>query len=194
MIRMAGILLMFFAARIPVQAEILVKNFDMAEIGEHGFPAEWRISHPFHLERNDTTVSREMITEGQNAFPVLRILKPTPNDNVALGAQDIDIPDGTRALYIQTRMRARNVKHGTKFWHAPGVGVSFLFGEGRARSGNIDQWIKAPEGDSDWTLYETTIEVHDNASKASIAVVAHEWSGILDIDWILVRAISSNED
>ncbi|MCC5845142.1 MAG: hypothetical protein JJU05_12910 [Verrucomicrobia bacterium] len=173
-------------------AESLVKNFDMAEVGDHGYPAEWHISHPVHLERNNTQAVREMVTEGQNTFPVLRIIKPDSNDNVGLGSQEIEIPEGTAAIFIQARMRAVNVTYGSKFWHAPGVGLSFLYDDGRSRSGSLDQWLKVPEGDSGWVLYEVTIPVTDNAPRASVAVVAHEWTGILDIDWILVRAVPEN--
>lgn len=95
-------------------------------------------------------------------------------------------------MYLQSRMRARNIKHGEKFWHTPGVGISYLYADGSARSGDMSMWLRVPEGDSGWKIYEATIPVRDNAPIASISVVAQGWSGILDIDWILVRAVPEN--
>jgi hypothetical protein len=167
----------------------LVKNFDMAEIGEHGFPAHWRISHPVHLEQNHTRVSREEVTEGGNVFPVLRVIKTEQINNVQVGNQEVDIPPGTTAIYIQSRMRARDVQYGDAFWQRPGVGLTFLFEDGSSRSGSLDRWLHVPEGDSGWQIYEVTIPVAEGANRASVSVVAQGWSGILDIDWILVRAV-----
>lgn len=170
-------------------AENLLKNSAFTELDEHGHPEGWIISNPVHLERHSAKVSVEEVVEGDQSIRFLRIEKKAPSENLAVGNQEISFPAGTTAIRIRARMRGRDLVAGNENWHVAGVALTYLFEDGTARPGNMDKWIRMPEQDSDWEIYETLIPVRDDATRASLAFVAQGWQGVHDIQLIHAQAI-----
>lgn len=171
---------------IPSTTQSLpLENHAFQEADEHGHPAGWGVSHPVHLERNDSKV--EIVREEN--FSYMRMVKTGPAENVDFGGQEVEIPDGAIALRVTVRMRGFRVAQGPGNWHFPGIGVTYHIGTDEARPGRMDTWIRLPEGDSAWRVYETDVPVRDNAGRASIGIVSQGWTGAADLADIQVQAV-----
>ena len=179
----------FLMIPLLASAENLLKNSAFTELNEHGHPKEWRISNPVHLERHSAKVSVEEEIREDQTIRFLRIEKKSPSENLAVGDQEIVFPEGTTAIRIRARMRGRDLVAGNVNWHVAGVALTFLFDDGSARPGIMSKWIRMPEMNSDWAVYETVIPVRDDATRASLAFVAQGWKGVHDIHLIHAEAI-----
>ena len=175
---------------LPVSAQestrvLELENSAFDQKDEHGHPAGWGVSHPVHLERNH---SRVRVIEEEN-LSFMRMQKLEPVENVNFGGQEVDIPEGAVALRVTVRMRGAAVKQGPDNWHFPGVGVTYFLGTDETRPGQMDRWIRLPEGDSGWRVYESDIPVRGNARRASIGIVSQGWTGAADLADIQVQAV-----
>lgn len=183
----------FLMLSVTASAENLLLNSDFSELNEHGYPAEWGISHPTHLERNAVAVKMDQETTASSPSPFLHIEKSEGVENVSVGNQDFSFPAGTKAIRIRTLMRGRKLTMGSKPWHVAGIGLTYLFESDTPKSGDMSRWIQLPLGNSHWIEYETIIPVRDGATRASIAIVSQGWAGELDVQWIRAEALPEEE-
>lgn len=182
------LLCLSFAA-LPLHAEdgknlITNGNFEIADAD--GRPADWKISHPEHLKKCETTV--EMLTEGDKTF--YRVTK-NAGSGPGIGWQKIQLSPNTQSLRVTAKIRGQSIVRGGEGWQMPGIGITYFFDDldENAKPGDVSKWILAPAGDSDWQEYETIIPVRDNAPIANIAMIGEGWTGTADFADIVVEAI-----
>lgn len=171
-------------AQFGGDSENLVRNGKFNEVNAENLPEDWEISHPHYLQQRETTV--ELIHEGEDN--ALRVVKNAAT-SVNIGSQEIQIPENATELRLAIRMRGESVVRGSDFWQLPGLSVSFLFENDVTKPGDMSKWILIPSGDSEWTNYEMIMPVRDNARRASISLIGHNWTGTAEFTDIVVEAI-----
>jgi hypothetical protein len=138
---------------------------------------------PTGWDRLDGSVTVER--EGDSAF--LRVVASTPQATSSCRLL-VRLPEGTRKLRVEGRLRTKDFKRGEKQWEDARIDLQFL-DDGLQRVGPYVGVPSVREETTEWKTVSVKLDVPDGATALGVSPKLLNATGTLDVDDIVIEVV-----